>query len=499
MVSPQAFQNEPQQRTDEEADILPIYYISLQSPTHSLVDHSLQTLPTILPHLDFSTIKNELFPVIAQTFSRTTSMAIKIQGLYALNALCGGSKEPSETQDTGDGLDGLSPQQQKQSQKTSSSSAVLDKYTVQEKVMPLLKGIKTKEPAVMMAALAVFRQVGRVADSDFLAMEVLPVLWSFSLGPLLNLEQFKSFMTLIKSLSSRIESEQTRKLQELNASGSVGSRSSGVGVRNGAGANFGGADVNGAGFGVTGGENGADDFESLVTGRARANEEDLFGGGWGAETAMRPANNRASSYRSPQMQQQQQPPRQTASFSWSSNTSNTTYPSPLTGAGAARTITPDNAMNSFAALAPSRAPTQSFNQPLQPLQPTGTGGSAGSAGTMPSFQSHRSSMPLSPQPQARPSYASPTGSTIDWSAASSSQQQQSRNTSWNIAPPPSAPAGVIGVNGAGRAARPPGVGVGFGVNAGMQQSKPGMGQTQTQTQGQGQGQKQGMEKYESLI
>jgi hypothetical protein len=32
-----------------------------------------------------------------------------------------------------------------------------------------------------------------VADSEFLALEVLPVLWSFSLGPLLSLKQFNAF------------------------------------------------------------------------------------------------------------------------------------------------------------------------------------------------------------------------------------------------------------------------------------------------------------------
>lgn len=40
-----------------------------------------------------------------------------------------------------------------------------------------------------MAALSVFEQVGRIADVDFIAMEVLPIMWSFSLGPLLNLQQ----------------------------------------------------------------------------------------------------------------------------------------------------------------------------------------------------------------------------------------------------------------------------------------------------------------------
>ena len=80
---------------------------------------------------------------------------------------------------------------------------ILDKFTVQEKVVPLLKGIKTKEPGVMMAVLRVFKQVAEVADSDYLAMEVLPLLWQFSLGPLLNLQQFQAFMALIKALSGK--------------------------------------------------------------------------------------------------------------------------------------------------------------------------------------------------------------------------------------------------------------------------------------------------------
>ena len=68
-----------------------------------------------------------------------------------------------------------------------------------------------------MAALRVFQQAGTVADTDFLALEVLPILWSFSLGPLLNLRQFEQFMALIKTLSNKIEREQKKKLQELSS------------------------------------------------------------------------------------------------------------------------------------------------------------------------------------------------------------------------------------------------------------------------------------------
>jgi SCY1-like protein 2 len=90
--------------------------------------------------LDFSTVKNDIFPVIANVFAKTSSMGIKIRGLQALNLLCGGNVD----NDDSDGLDGFPS---KEKQKT--SSVVLDKYTIQEKVVPLVKAIKTKEPAVM--------------------------------------------------------------------------------------------------------------------------------------------------------------------------------------------------------------------------------------------------------------------------------------------------------------------------------------------------------------
>ena len=127
-------------------DILPIVNYSLESPTHSLVDAALRTLPVVLPILDFSTIKNELFPVIASIFAKTSSMGIKIRGLEAFRALCGGgSEEPDGFQ--GDGLTGMV-----EAAKTKSNVSILDKYTIQEKVVPLLKGIKTKEPAVMVCS-----------------------------------------------------------------------------------------------------------------------------------------------------------------------------------------------------------------------------------------------------------------------------------------------------------------------------------------------------------
>lgn len=75
-------------------------------------------------------------------------MVTKICGLEALQTLCGGSPDRNTPQ--GDGLDGMGSLESSKPKHTNIS--ILDKYTVQEKVVPLLKAIKTKEPAVMVSA-----------------------------------------------------------------------------------------------------------------------------------------------------------------------------------------------------------------------------------------------------------------------------------------------------------------------------------------------------------
>jgi SCY1-like protein 2 len=128
-------------------DIWPIIQLSMESPTHSVVDASLGTLSVILSVLDFSSVKNDVFPVIATVFSKTSSLGIKIRGLEALQVLCGGTPG-SDSSGGSDGLDGFDPEEQN---KKKQQSVILDKYTIQEKVVPLLKAIKTKEPAVMVS------------------------------------------------------------------------------------------------------------------------------------------------------------------------------------------------------------------------------------------------------------------------------------------------------------------------------------------------------------
>lgn len=166
-------------------DVLPLVFLALDSPTHAVQDMALRSLPVILPKLDFPTLKNDLFPVVATVFTKTSSLGIKIRGLEAFRVLCGGQGGDNTVSD---GLDGFSSGSAN-GKKVKEESPVLDKYTIQEKVIPLLKGIKTKEPAVMMETLSVFNEIGQTCDREVVAMDILPTLWTMSFGPLLGLEQ----------------------------------------------------------------------------------------------------------------------------------------------------------------------------------------------------------------------------------------------------------------------------------------------------------------------
>jgi len=393
-------------------DVLPILLAAIESPTPSLVDAALRSLPIILPVLDFSTIKNELFPVITTVFSRTNSLAIKVRGCRAFVILCGGSNESNSGDD---GLDGLAADKKK----NTSSSSALDKYTMQEKIVPLIKAIKTKEPAVMMAALDVLRVVGDHADADFVAIEILPILWNMSLGPLLDLKQFQSFMGLIKSLSRRVEDEQTKKLQELAVTNGTATP-----VQNDDFLGFGG--MTGTTFDATNGST-SDDFERLVKGKAPQNSSSSTGAGL---DAVPNTGVTSPTVKSPPVQ-----------FSWSTPTpaANSQF-KPPSSQPSFRTVTPDLA--AFGTLTPQ---STQFSQPLQPVpQPTQT-----SFITQPSSSginwSSTTVTTANPWASNASNPASSVSSPVNTMASSMAnfnmgQQRPSMNqtTSFSLAPPPSA-------------------------------------------------------------
>ncbi|KAF2272598.1 protein kinase-like protein Scy1 [Westerdykella ornata] len=418
-------------------DILPIINHALESPTHALVDAALRTLSVILPILDFSTIKNELFPIIATVFAKTSSMGIKIRGLEALRTLCGGSSEGSDGL-SGDDLNGMMAAPKAKS----SNVSILDKYTIQEKVVPLLGGIKTKEPAVMMAALDVFKAIGNQVDSDFLAIDVLPILWKFSLGPLLNLPQFQAYMALIRSVSARVENDQTRKLQELGTSNSttvVASRNDLMSFGAVTGSSVGMENSNGTGEA---------DFEALVrggaTGLSSGSDMMLGGDAWASAPTSaisptmlpsRPAANRARSVNNASS---------APAFSWSTPPVSPPVTNLGTAQSTSRTITPDNTLNALSSAFPAIQPVNpgignsSFPQPqaksplgVGMLSPTNT-----STVSTPSYTNQSSGIDWSKAAGAGMTSNAWGGTMSSITAGQQLQQASNPYSSFTIAPPP---------------------------------------------------------------
>ena len=268
--------------------------------------------------------------MVASVFSKTSSLAIKVRGLEAFNVLCGGSNEVNTSTSSG------TNREFRKSKTTKASSAILDKYTVQEKVVPLLKAIRTKEPAVMMAALTVFAQIGCIVDMDFFAMDCLPILWNFSLGPLLNLQQFSEFMNLLKKMSAKIEGEQIKKLKELSINSSSGfDITHSTDLKNEGSLN----DLYGES------KSGEGDFERLVLGKS--------------------SGPRANGSAIPQPEYFQSTQSSSHAFSWpaspqGSSMSSLLQPQPVSST---RAVASDQSLKGFAALIPS--PTASSFNPLR--------------------------------------------------------------------------------------------------------------------------------------
>lgn len=320
-----------------------------------------------------------------------------------------------------------------------------------------------------MAALDVFKAIGSQVDSDFLAVDVLPILWQFSLGPLLNLSQFQAYMTLVKSLSARVENEQTRKLQELGAnSAPVTSRNEFMSFAGFPAVN----DIdtsNGTGDG---------DFEALVRGNQGATTgSDMLGGDpWANGPASasssttlpsRPGANRAGSARNASP---------AATFSWSTPP---VSPPPTNLAapkaqGGLRTITPDNSMNSLNSAFPAMAPANpgigsSFSQPQQSSN-FGMNSVLTPATTTPSYTTQSSGIDWSKASGASSLSSNPWSSSGATSSSANGlssfsmasppaqaqgQQQGNPYSAFSIAPPPMKAINSIGI------APPPSTGTTF--------------------------------------
>ncbi|MBW0500573.1 hypothetical protein O181_040288 [Austropuccinia psidii MF-1] len=173
------FQNKATPQLFRE-EVMPLIYVALESDVPALQEKALKVIPGLCETLEYTHVKQVLFPKVTVVFSKTTLLSVKVNTLICFHSMVN----------------------------------ILDKYTLTEKLVPLLARIKTKEPAVMIATLAVHEEMGKKVELNAIATLILPQLWAMSIGPLLNIDQFNRFMNSIEQLSKRVKHEHTRHLLE---------------------------------------------------------------------------------------------------------------------------------------------------------------------------------------------------------------------------------------------------------------------------------------------
>ncbi|KAJ1819772.1 Protein kinase domain-containing protein ppk32 [Coemansia sp. RSA 2598] len=207
--------------------VMPLVYSSLGSADPQVQEQALKTVPEISRHLGYADLRDQLLPRVQQLYSRATVLAHKVRALMCLHGM----------------LDSL------------------DKTTVVEKVLPMLRRTKTREPAVVMALVAVYGELAeRCLDRLVVAKEVIPELWAILVEARLSLDQFDRLAAVVQRLSKKVTDEQRVKAEEYQRIDRLARADAGGGRDS--------ADGLAVGGGATGDRlvDGALGFESLVRG-----------------------------------------------------------------------------------------------------------------------------------------------------------------------------------------------------------------------------------------
>ncbi|KAH7889933.1 kinase-like domain-containing protein [Phlebopus sp. FC_14] len=190
-----------QRKTDKgvfREQVLPLVYNALDSEHVVVQEHALKVVPNLCETIDYAEVSGVLFPRVALVFTKTRILSVKVATLNTFLHMV----------------------------------KTLDQVNLTQKLCPLLSKIRTKEPAVMMATLSVQEAMGFKVDREAVATLVLPQLWSMSMGPLLNVEQFQRFMSVIRKLGDRVEKEHNQFLRDSQRIENVSSTVNGVASQN---------------------------------------------------------------------------------------------------------------------------------------------------------------------------------------------------------------------------------------------------------------------------
>lgn len=172
---------------DIKNSVLPMVYRALEAPSIQIQELCLNIIPTFANLIEYPSMKNALIPRIKSACLQTSSLAVRVNSLVCLGKIL----------------------------------EYLDKWYVIDEILPFLQQIPSREPAVLMGILGIYKctfthkKLG--IPKEHLAGKSLPHLVSLSIDNNLNLNQFNSFMMVIKDMLSRMEAEHKTKLEQIHS------------------------------------------------------------------------------------------------------------------------------------------------------------------------------------------------------------------------------------------------------------------------------------------
>uniref|UniRef100_A0A671QTL3 SCY1-like protein 2 n=1 Tax=Sinocyclocheilus anshuiensis TaxID=1608454 RepID=A0A671QTL3_9TELE len=171
---------------DIKNSVLPMVYRAVEAPSTQIQELCLNIIPTFANLIEYPSMKNALIPRIKSACLQTSSLAVRVNSLVCLGKIL----------------------------------EYLDKWFVIDEILPFLQQIPSREPAVLMGILGIYKctfthkKLG--IPKEHLAGKSLPHLVSLSIDNNLNLNQFNSFMAVVKEMLNRMEAEHKTKLEQLH-------------------------------------------------------------------------------------------------------------------------------------------------------------------------------------------------------------------------------------------------------------------------------------------
>ncbi|XP_013786598.1 SCY1-like protein 2 isoform X1 [Limulus polyphemus] len=167
--------------------VLPMVYRSLESDAQQIQELCLNVIPNFAGLIEYSAMKNALIPHIKKLCLTTSYLSVRVNCLVCLGKLL----------------------------------EHLDKWLVLDDILPVLPQIPSKEPAVLMGILGIYKlamthkKLG--ITKDVMATKVIPFLMPLTIENGLTLNQFNAIISVVKDMINKVETEHRGKLEQLNS------------------------------------------------------------------------------------------------------------------------------------------------------------------------------------------------------------------------------------------------------------------------------------------